>query len=181
MPVHLRLNWFRFFTSRLIAFTPAQFTRHQRKKPLANALCHTSPRFRAALLGGFAVFSCLLAALGLYGVLRQFVARRTQEIGVRMAVRCDAFERRSFSPSASGKPPRAGTCIRIAGLGGSGQIIDELAVWSSANRPHHPASRFAWAHHRFGCCHRRSRAPCHPDRSGSCFAKRVSRGQPPCN
>ena len=43
-------------------------------------------RFHAILFSLFAVITLLLAVSGLYGLVRFLVARRTQEIGVRMAL-----------------------------------------------------------------------------------------------
>ena len=73
------------------------------------------PRFRATLLGGFAIFALLLAAIGLYGVLRQFVTQRTREIGVRMAVGATPGDVLRLVGTQAGRPVGLGLVGGVCG------------------------------------------------------------------
>jgi putative ABC transport system permease protein len=46
----------------------------------------SQPRFRSVLFSGFAGLALLLALVGLYALLAQTVARRSRDIGIRMAL-----------------------------------------------------------------------------------------------
>jgi len=46
----------------------------------------TAPRFRAMLIGAFAITATMLGAVGLYAAMAHFVERRHRELGIRLAL-----------------------------------------------------------------------------------------------
>jgi putative ABC transport system permease protein len=68
------------------------------------------PRFRATLIGIFALLALVLAAVGLYGLISYTVTQRTREIGIRVAL--GAAPRQILGPVI-----REGVFLALAGIG----------------------------------------------------------------
>jgi predicted permease len=73
-------------TSRLRAFDPAIFISNVRPLDDVFAGALSRPRFTMLLAGSFATLALLIAAVGVFGIVGYLVARRTQELGIRMAL-----------------------------------------------------------------------------------------------
>jgi putative ABC transport system permease protein len=68
------------------------------------------PRFRAMLIGVFALLALALAAVGVFGLISYTVAQRTREIGIRVAL--GAAPRQVLVPML-----REGIALALAGIG----------------------------------------------------------------
>ena len=83
-------------------------------------------RLMALLTAGFAGLATLLAAIGLYGVLSFNIARRTREIGIRMALGATQGNVRKLVVREAGIMLGIGTIAGIGAAVGLGRFVDSL-------------------------------------------------------
>ena len=93
------------------------------------------PRFRAVLFAAFAGFALLLAAIGLHGILEQFVLQRTQEIGVRMALGAHSRDILRFVAKQGGIPVLGGLVLGVSAAIALSRYIASLLYGVHATDP----------------------------------------------
>jgi len=94
-----------------------------------------SHRLAVILLSGFAVVALLLSAVGLYGLVSYSVARRTQEIGVRVALGASPGRVRAGVLKQAAVLGIAGVLLGLAGALALTRTIQSLLFGVSAYDP----------------------------------------------
>ena len=85
-----------------------------------------SRRMNVALVTGFAMIALLLSMSGIYGVLAYSVARRTAEIGIRVALGADGAGIFGLIVREGMRPVAAGMVLGAAGSVAAGRLIGSL-------------------------------------------------------
>ena len=93
------------------------------------------PRFNMTLLAGLALCAALLAALGVYGVVTYAVARRTTEIGIRMALGADSRGTFQLVVLGASKVVLIGVVVGIGGAVLLGESVERLLYGVPASDP----------------------------------------------
>lgn len=84
------------------------------------------PRMYAVLAGVFAGVAVLLAAIGLYGVIAYTVARRTREIGIRMALGAHGTQVMRAILGRSLATSLAGLVLGLAGAAAGARVLESM-------------------------------------------------------
>jgi putative ABC transport system permease protein len=92
-------------------------------------------RFQAVLAMVFAVSALLLACLGIYGVISYAVARRRNEMGIRMALGAQASQVIGMIMKQGMRPVVAGLILGVMGALGAGALLSSLVFGVGARDP----------------------------------------------
>jgi len=92
-------------------------------------------RVQATLLGALAALALVLACVGIYGVLSYLVTRRTQEIGVRLALGADGWDILRSVARRGMALTGAGIVLGTAGALALSRLISGMLYGVSANDP----------------------------------------------
>jgi putative ABC transport system permease protein len=87
------------------------------------------PRFSLALFGVFAALGLCLAVVGVYGVVSHAVARRTQEIGVRMALGASSRRIAGMVVGSGLRLVGLGVVLGLAGSAAAARALRQL-IWN---------------------------------------------------
>jgi ABC-type lipoprotein release transport system permease subunit len=94
-----------------------------------------SERLLSLLAASFAALATILAAVGLYGVLAYDVARRTREIGIRMALGARGIEVRALVVKDVALLAGIGSALGVASAAASGRLLQAILFGTTAWDP----------------------------------------------
>jgi ABC-type antimicrobial peptide transport system permease subunit len=92
-------------------------------------------RFQTMLSVIFGATALLLAVLGIYGVVAYSVARRINEIGIRVALGAGPGRVRRMVLAQGMLPVAAGLCVGVAGALAAGKLLGRLLYEVNARDP----------------------------------------------
>ena len=95
----------------------------------------TQPRFRTLLVSAFAALALVLAIVGVAGVIAYAVSRRTQEIGIRVALGATGSRVTSMMLMEGLWPAAAGVGMGIAGAIALTRVLSGLLFGVTATDP----------------------------------------------
>ncbi len=86
----------------------------------------SQPRFRLFLFGAFAAVAATLAAVGLFGLMAFFVAQRTREIGIRVALGAGAREVTALVGWRAARMAALGVVLGLLGAAAAGRALQTI-------------------------------------------------------
>ncbi len=106
-------------------------------RPMREVLAETvaQPRFNMLLVSSFAVLAVLLSAIGIYGVVAYSVARRTQEIGIRMALGAERADVLRMVLAEGVAMAAAGVMLGLAACAAMTRLMSGLLVGIAPRDP----------------------------------------------
>lgn len=108
-------------------------------RPMAQLVAESTaqPRFRTLLMAGFAAIASALALVGVFGVMSYFVAQRTQEMAVRIAL---GARRSDILKLVLGRGAFLTGCGVLLGLAGAGWLTRWMSGLLFEVSPRDPAT-----------------------------------------
>src|SRR5262249_4597969 len=93
------------------------------------------PRFLTTIVAAFAIAALFLAAIGIFGVVAHSTERRTQEIGIRMALGADSGHVVRHVLVTGFRPVLAGLTIGFAGALAATRLLASALFHVTATDP----------------------------------------------